>query len=125
MSSPTVRCPPCGTSGSGDCVAGCCLIYAIIDERERPVYVGRTRRILSARLSSHRSARRAQWLRACNAELAAWLEQHDPAGVVLDQVPDDGDEWETERQWIAKLAYLGLFNIRGNPYKRRGGAESP
>ena len=40
--------------------------------------------------------------------VAADIEQAEvsPAGVVLDQVPDDGDEWETERQWIAKLAYL-------------------
>jgi hypothetical protein len=99
-----------------------------VDQADKPVYVGRTVRSLSARLSSHRRARNAEWLRACNQELAAWLEENSPAAIVLDEVTQPGAEWAAERAWIEKFADLGLLNITGNPLrspKRRGGDRSP
>ena len=92
------------------------------------MYVGRTRRPLPARVSSHRRARRARWLKGCNEELAAWLEANVPVAVVLDEVTEPGAEWETEKAWICKLADQGLLNKRGNPLRppeRRGGPRSP
>ena len=88
------------------------------------MYIGRTCRPLPARLRSHRAARNAVWLKACNQELAAWLEVNDPAAIVLDEVTEPGAEWATEKQWIEKYAPLGIFNRLGNPQwspKRRGG----
>jgi hypothetical protein len=70
---------------------------------------------VEARVKSHRAARRAQWLRECNADLAAWLEHNMPAVEVLDEVPDDADPWPAERRWIVALAHPGLLNKRGNP----------
>ncbi len=92
------------------------------------MYVGRTRRPLPARVRSHRSARRAEWLWSCNEELARWLESNAPIAIVLDEVTEPGAEWEVERAWIRKYAADGLLNKMGNPlrpYKRRGGAGSP
>src|SRR5437016_4650 len=91
LSSPTGRCRPCGISDSGDCAA--VTIYALVGADEKPVYVGRTRRSLPARLRSHRSARHAGWLRECNDELRAWLEVNVPAAIVLDEVTDPDAEW--------------------------------
>jgi hypothetical protein len=80
------------------------------------------------RLNWHRRARNAAWLRSCNEELAAWLDSNVPAAIVLDEVTQDGAEWEAERAWIEKFSGLGLFNKYGNPARsprRRGGIESP
>jgi len=104
-------------------------IYALADAADaalfpRPVYVGRTARTVEARLRSHRAARRARWLNACNADLARWLESHTPAVIVLDEVPEDADLWAAEKAWIEKFADLGLYNKFGNPArspKRRDG----
>ncbi len=64
----------------------------------------------------------------CNAELAAWIERNVPSAVVLDEVTQDGAEWEAERAWTEKFADLSLFNKYGNPAKsprRRGGQKPP
>jgi len=88
-------------------------------------YVGRTSRSLDARLASHRKARAAKWLEACNSELALWLRSTVPDGVVLDEVSGDADLWAAEKAWIQKLADEDLLNVMGNPLrsrKRRGAA---
>ncbi len=95
-------------------------VYALADADDdalflRPVYIGRTSRTVQARLRSHRSARRARWLRACNADLARWLTKHTPAVIVLDEVPDDADLWAVESAWIEKFADLRIYSKRGNP----------
>ena len=98
----------------------------LVGEDQEPRYVGRTRRPLEDRLSSHRRARRARWLEECNAELAAWLQANVPAVIPLEEIPADGNEWEREKAWIRKLAEEGpLYNKMGNPFRspgRRGGA---
>ena len=86
-------------------------------------------RTLEARLSSHRRARNALWLRSCNEPLAAWLAAADPVAIPLEEIPDDGDEWAIEKAWIVKLADQGmLLNKRGHPEwspRRRGGDPFP
>ena len=95
-------------------------IYALADaadEARKPVYVGRTRRGIETRLKWHRTARRATWLKTSNPELSEWLESTVPAAIVLDEVTQDGTEWDTERAWIEKYADCGIFNIVGNPLR--------
>ena len=116
--------------GSGDCAPT--IVYALVDADDpalfpEPVYVGRTRRPLPARLSSHRTARNAEWLKTSNAELAEWLESTVAAAIVLDEVPDGGDEWAAEKAWIRKYSAT-VVNKVGNPAwtpKRCGGRLTP
>ena len=103
-------------------------MYAILDEDRTPVYVGRTTKGVSTRLNWHRRARNSQWLKASNADLAAWLEANVPSAVVLAEVPDDSQGWPTEKAWIRELSPAGLLNIVGNPARsprRRGGRCPP
>lgn len=111
----TGRCPPSVKWVLGDCVAT--TVYAILDEDRTPVYVGRTKAGVSTRLSWHRRARNAQWLKASNADLAAWLEVNVPSAVVLAEVPDDSEGWPTEKAWIREFAADGLLNKMGNPLR--------
>jgi hypothetical protein len=100
------------------------VIYCILDESEKPVYVGRTTKGVNTRLNWHRRARNARWLKASNADLARWLQDHVPSAVMLAEVPDDSEGWPTERAFIRELAPEGLLNVVGNPLrspKRRGG----
>jgi hypothetical protein len=87
----------------------------LTDEDESPRYVGRTIRPVEVRVKAHQYARRAQWLKACNAPLAAWLQDTTPSVKVLAEVPEDADPWPFEKQWIIALAHPGLLNKRGNP----------
>lgn len=104
-------------------------VYAIVDESGCPVYVGRTSAGVQTRLNWHRRNRNSKWLKASNADLARWLQDHVPSAVMLAEVPDDAEGWPTEREWIRELAPEGLLNVTGNPLrqspKRRGGRESP
>jgi hypothetical protein len=95
-------------------------VYAILDESETPVYVGRTTKGVQTRLNWHRRSRNSQWLRASNAALAAWLQAHVPSAIVLAEVPDDGDLWPTEKAFIRELAADGLLNKMGNPLRHKG-----
>ncbi len=102
-------------------------MYAILDEDRTPIYVGRTSKGVSTRLNWHRRARNARWLKASNADLAAWLEDHVPSAVVLAEVPDDSKGWPVEKAFIREFSADGLLNIMGNPLrapKRRGGRGS-
>lgn len=108
-------------------------IYGLADATDdallpRYVYVGRTRRGVDMRLNWHRWSRHARWLKTSNEELAAWLDDHDPVAVPLEEVPGDVDPWQAEKAWIEKFAAEGLLNIVGNPLrsrKRRSGRWPP
>ena len=97
------------------------MVYGLTDADDdalfpKVVYVGRTRRAVEARVSSHWRSRHARWLRRDNKDLAKWLATHRPAAIVLDEIPEDADLWAAEKQWIEKFADSGrLLNKNGNP----------
>lgn len=73
-------------------------------------YVGKTVRDVAGRLRTHRSH-----AKACSAlPVHRWLRKHSPhvVGVVLEEVPADGDWSVIEQAWIKALrSSNGLLNI--------------